>query len=136
MPLAVHPDRLVRTGCGGGRKHRGMVDRRGDDSRPDPSPAECDAGHGSLRGLHPGTGEDHLVRTGTDRRRDDLPSLVEGLRGKPSTAVQPRGITPAGLLRDDPGLPCLRQHRLARTGVEEDLGNRLRHTLKLTPLHQ
>jgi hypothetical protein len=50
--------------------------------------------------------------------------------------VQPRGITPARVLSDKPGLSCLWQHRLARTGVEEDLGNRLRHTVKLTPLHQ
>jgi len=46
-------------------------------------------------------------------------------------AVQPRGIAPAGLLGIKPGLTRIREHRLTRRTVQEDLGNGIGHASKL-----
>ena len=75
--------------------------------------------------------EDDLIGPRSDRSRDHFPRLVQRLSGEPTRTVQPRRITPAGLLRIEPSPTCIRQHRLTRRTVQEDLGNGIGHASKL-----
>ena len=45
--------------------------------------------------------------------------------------MEPDWITPSGVLRIEPSLPCILKHGFARRAVQEHLGNRMHHASKL-----
>jgi hypothetical protein len=61
-----------------------------------------------------GRREDHFIRPCCHGRSDNLTSLVQGLSGKPTGAVESSWITPSGFLSVQPRLAGRREHWFAR----------------------
>jgi hypothetical protein len=57
--------------------------------------------------------KDHFIRSCAYGGGDHLAGLVQGLRGKPTWAVESYGITPSGLFCIYPRLTGGREHWLA-----------------------
>jgi hypothetical protein len=81
--------------------------------------------------VYAGRGKDHLIRSPPYSGRDYLSRLIQGLRGKPTWAVEAHWIAPPSLLSLEPSLACFFEHGLARRAVQEDFGDGLRHASKL-----
>jgi hypothetical protein len=122
---------VVHPSGGGRRKHRGVVDCCCDDAGTDPAPAQAQSKDGSLTRVYPGCGENDLIRSRSDGSGHHFSSLVHGLGGEPAGPVETSWIAPPCLLPIKPSLARIGEHWLARRGVQEDLGNEMRHASKL-----
>jgi hypothetical protein len=131
MALMIDIHRVVHPSSGSRRKHRGVVDCCCDDAGTDPAPAQPQSKDGGLTRVYPGCGEDDLIRSRPYRGGNHFSSLVHGLGGKPAGSVETIWIAPPCLLRIKPSLAHIGEHWLARRGVQEDLGNGMRHASKL-----
>jgi hypothetical protein len=120
MALMINLHRLVSAGSGSGRKHRRMVDGCRHDARTNPPPAQRQSRDGSLIRVYPGRGEEDFIRSCSHGTCDHLPRPIHGLRGEPTGPMEPDWIAPSGLLRSEPSLPRIREHRLARRAIQED----------------
>ena len=111
-----------------GRQHRGMIDSGGDDPRArsgagrsaSPATAACD-------GWAP-----EAVKTTSSGRAPTASATTSRARSSACAASRPGRCNRSGspqpaCCADQPGLLCIRQHRLTRRGVQEDLRNRLGH---------
>ena len=131
MALMIDVHRVVHPSGGCRRKHRGVVDCCCDDAGTDPAPAHSESEDGCLTRVHPGCGEDDLIGSRSYRGGNHFSGLVHGLCRKPAGPVEASRIAPACLLCIKPSLARIGEHRLARRGVQEDLGNGMRHASKL-----
>jgi hypothetical protein len=91
-----------------------VVDCGCDDPRTDATSTKCQSGDSGLIRMCRRPCKDHFIRSCAYRGGDDLPSLIQGLRGKPTWAVESYGITPSSLFCIYPGLTGGREHWLAR----------------------
>ena len=108
-----------------------MVDGCRNNARTNPPPAQRQPRDRSLICVYPRRGEDDFIRSCSHSTRDHLPRTIHGLRGQPTGPMEPDWIAPSGLLRIEPSLPRIREHRLAGGAVQEDFGVGMRHASKL-----
>ena len=81
--------------------------------------------------VYAGRGENDLVWSRSYGGRDHLSRLIQGLRRKPTWAVEAHWIAPTSILGLEPSLSRFCEHGLARGAVQEDFGDWMRHASKL-----